>query len=62
MTIETKIAALETALASGELVVQLDGKRIEYRSTEEILRAIAYFRTQVTTDRGATTLASYSSD
>ncbi|MDF2140850.1 hypothetical protein [Paenirhodobacter sp. CAU 1674] len=43
-TIDEKIAALEEALASGELTVEYDGKRITYRSTQELMTSLNYFR------------------
>lgn len=40
----TEIAALEAALASGELTVEADGQRITYRSASDIMVAINYFK------------------
>ena len=45
-TTAEKIAALETAMASGTLEVSYDGKRVRYASQAEMERAIAYFRAQ----------------
>ncbi|MFN3943902.1 MAG: phage head-tail joining protein [Allosphingosinicella sp.] len=39
-----EIAALEQALASGELTVESDGERVTYRSRREIMDTLAYFR------------------
>ncbi|MCC4234490.1 hypothetical protein LL253_17600 [Sphingobium soli] len=39
----TKIAALEEALASGELTVESDGERVTYRSIADLKAAIDYF-------------------
>lgn len=39
----TKIAALEEALASGELTVESDGERVTYRSIADLKGAIDYF-------------------
>lgn len=39
-----QIAALEAALASGELTVESAGDRVTYRTTAEIRQALAYFR------------------
>jgi len=41
---EDRIAALEAALASGELTVEFADTRVTYRSTDELLRALGYFR------------------
>lgn len=38
------IAALEDALASGELTVEIEGKRITYRSVVELRQALGYFK------------------
>lgn len=38
--LQTDIDALRDALTGGERVVQLDGKRVEYRSVDEIERAL----------------------
>lgn len=37
----TQLAALQAALASGELSVEYDGKKVQYRSIAELERAIA---------------------
>ena len=37
----TQLAALQAALASGELSVEYDGKKVQYRSISELERAIA---------------------
>lgn len=34
--------ALDLAIASSELEVQLEGRRVRYRSTDELLKAHAY--------------------
>ena len=39
-----KITALETALASGELTVEYDDFKATYRSTDQLIKAIAYFK------------------
>lgn len=39
----TKIAALEAALASGELTVESDGERVTYRSVADLRSALDYF-------------------
>lgn len=42
----TKIAALEDALASGELTVESDGDRVTYRSSTDLRAALDYFKQQ----------------
>jgi hypothetical protein len=37
----TQLAALQAALASGELSVEYDGKKVGYRSVAELERAIS---------------------
>lgn len=39
---QTDLDALDIAIASSELEVQLEGRRIKYRSTDELLKARAY--------------------
>lgn len=39
-----KIAALETALASGELTIESDGERVTYRSVSDLKAALEYFK------------------
>lgn len=36
---QTQLDALDEAIASGTLVVMYDGKRVEYRSLDELMRA-----------------------
>jgi hypothetical protein len=45
-TVEEKIEALETAMASGVRVVSFDGHRTEYQDTAEMHKALEYFRAQ----------------
>lgn len=40
----TKITALESALASGELTVESDGERVTYRSVRDLKEALVYFK------------------
>lgn len=42
--IASAITALETALASGELTVEYNGRRVTYRSATEIVSALDYFK------------------
>jgi hypothetical protein len=46
MDYSTQIAALEKALASGELRVESDGDMIIYRTIEDLRRAVDYFKQQ----------------
>jgi ABC-type cobalamin transport system ATPase subunit len=39
MSVQQQITAINAAIASGERVVQYNGKRIEYRSIDELVRA-----------------------
>lgn len=39
MATQAQIEAIDKAIASGERVVQYDGKRIEYRSIDELIKA-----------------------
>lgn len=36
---QTDLDALDSAIASSELEVQLEGRRVKYRSTDELLKA-----------------------
>jgi hypothetical protein len=40
----TEIAALESALAAGELKVESDGEQVWYKSASDILAQLNYFR------------------
>lgn len=42
--LETKIASLETALGRGELRVDFADRSVTYRSVDEIVSAITYFK------------------
>lgn len=44
MANEERIAALEAAIASGERRVRFEGREVEYRSVEEMLRALEFLR------------------
>lgn len=50
----TKIAALEAALASGELSVESDGDKVTYRSIKDLRSALDYFRGQQLAAGGVT--------
>lgn len=41
---EEQIAALEAAIGSGERRVKFDGREVEYRSLDEMLRALQVLR------------------
>lgn len=50
---DAAIEALETAMASGTLEVDYDGKRVRYRSQSELLNALTYFKAQKLSGAGA---------
>lgn len=59
-----EIAALEAAVAAGELTVESDGDRVTYRSMADLLAALGYFRQRAAVLSGSgakttTTLAAY---
>ncbi len=54
-----KIAALEEALASGELTVESQGDRMTFRSVKELRASIDYFKSQLPTDPLATDRPSF---
>jgi hypothetical protein len=39
---QTDLAALDAAIACAELEVQIEGRRVRYRSTDELLKARAH--------------------
>lgn len=39
---------LDAAIASGQLVVQVEGRRVEYRSLADLMRARAHVEQQMT--------------
>lgn len=61
-----ELTNLRTALGTGELTVEINGERVTYRSTTDILTAITYFGSIATPAAGSsssrTTLAAYSGD
>ncbi|HMY99421.1 MAG TPA: hypothetical protein PLU79_07175 [Burkholderiaceae bacterium] len=58
---QTDLDALDTAIASAELEVEIEGRRVKYRSTNELLRAREHVRQVVAgAASGATQRASYS--
>lgn len=62
---QAMLTAVDDALGSGELIVQYEGKRLQYRSVDELLKVRAAIRAELgaTTDaRGQTTLAEFSRD
>jgi copper chaperone CopZ len=42
--IDGHIAALQASLASGELTVEYDGRRVTYKDTKNLLDAINYYQ------------------
>ena len=57
----TMITALEAALSSGELRVDVNNDRVIYRSVGELKEAIAYYRRQLAASAGTrrTNLAAF---
>jgi hypothetical protein len=51
--IEGLIAQLQTALGSGAITVEYDGRRVTYRSQQEIEAGIAYFQRLLAASGGA---------
>jgi hypothetical protein len=62
----TEIAALEAAIAGGELTIESDGDRVTYKSTADMLSALNYFRNQAAaaanTRRGGSSVGVYQGD
>lgn len=54
----TEIAALEDALAAGELKVESDGDMVWYKSAADILAQIRYFRDKAAASANPLTRAS----
>lgn len=50
---QTQLEALEAALASGMLRVSFEGRSMEYRSIEELKKAIAEVRAALAAQQGA---------
>lgn len=46
----TQLAAIESAIASGELTVEFDGKRVTYRSMSELREAYQTIRSALVAD------------
>lgn len=44
---QTDLDNLDVAIASGELIVQVEGRRVEYRSLDQLLRARAHVASQM---------------
>jgi hypothetical protein len=54
MTTAESIAALELALASGELEVRdASGQTVKYRTADELRTALSYFRNKAAEEAGA---------
>lgn len=68
----TQLAALDAAIASGQMRVKYDGKEVEYRSIGELMQARAFVHAQLvaagllapqrTSNRGPSSLATFSRD
>jgi hypothetical protein len=67
-----QLAALDAAIASGQLKVKYDGKEVEYRSVGELLKARGFVYSQLVdagmmspprlSNRGPASLAAFSRD
>lgn len=63
-----RITALEAAVGQGVLTVETDGQRVTYRSMDDLLKALTYFRAQAAQAGGAgspvygATLATFGAD
>lgn len=53
------LTALETALASGELTVEYDGRRVTFRSVAELRSAIEYVKGEIASAAGTRTTQSF---
>ncbi|WP_136419963.1 hypothetical protein [Herbaspirillum sp. ST 5-3] len=68
----TQLTALETAIAMGQLSVQYDGKKVEYRSMGDLLTAYNFVKAsliasgviavETTSNRGPASVANFSRD
>lgn len=47
------LAALDTAISSGELTVEVNGRRVTYRSIDELIRARNIAKSELRTSSGA---------
>jgi len=64
---QTDLTAIETAIATGELTVEIEGKRVTYRSMDELMSARvliqgALVESGIITQKPRTTYASRSRD
>jgi len=59
----TQLDAIETAIASGELLVEYEGKKVQYRSMADLMQAMNTVRAELITagllTPPATTTVSY---
>lgn len=49
---QADLDALDLAIASSTLEVQLDGRRVKYRSMDELIKARAHVASQIATAAG----------
>ncbi len=49
---QAQVDALEAALTSGELRVSYDGRTVEYRSIDDLKKAIAYCKGEISAAEG----------
>lgn len=50
---QSDVDRLEAAVARGELTVEYDGRRVTYRSMNELLQALAYVKGEVQNQAGS---------
>lgn len=64
----TQLAALEAAIASGQLEVSYEGKTVKYRSTDDVIKAYNFVKQKLeaqgdlVSSRVRTSFASHSKD
>lgn len=62
----TEIAAIEAAMAAGELTIESDGDRVTYKSTSDMMKSLTYFKDKAAaasgTSRRGSTVAVFDRD
>lgn len=53
MTTQERIEALEEALGTGVLEVTIDGQRVRYASTSDLVKALNYFKNKLAIEAGS---------
>ena len=56
---QSDLDALDTAIASSELDVRLEGRSVKYRSTDELLKARAHVAAVLNTGAAGTSRSSF---